>query len=275
MFATAFKTKAEIPVIKDESIVQQIPVSDILPCPYQPRKLLNKQALEDLAQNIKENGILQPLTATRTAGGKYQLIAGHRRLLAATKAGLETVPVIVMDKTPEEVAVLAVIENLQREDLNFFEQAAAIQSLMVNLSLTQSEVGQKLSLSQPAVANKLKLLQFSKAQQMKILAFNLTERHARAIARLPGELQDKATDHIIKHNLNVSATDRYVNSLLAPSKKAKRVTVINIKDIRIFTNTITKAVKLMQSAGVGARMSQQEDDNYITYQITVPKARKQ
>ncbi len=275
MFATAFKTKAESPVIKDESIVQQIPVSDILPCPYQPRKLLNKQALEDLAQNIKENGILQPLTATRTAGGKYQLIAGHRRLLAATKAGLETVPVIVMDKTPEEVAVLAVIENLQREDLNFFEQAAAIQSLMVNLSLTQSEVGQKLSLSQPAVANKLKLLQFSKAQQMKILAFNLTERHARAIARLPGELQDKATDHIIKHNLNVSATDRYVNSLLAPSKKAKRVTVINIKDIRIFTNTITKAVKLMQSAGVGARMSQQEDDNYITYQITVPKARKQ
>lgn len=274
MFATAFKTKAESPAIKGEGVIQQIPVSDILPCPYQPRKLLNKQALEDLAQNIKENGILQPLTATRTAGGKYQLIAGHRRLLAASKAGLETVPVIVMDKTPEEVAVLAVIENLQREDLNFFEQAAAIQSLMVNLSLTQSEVGQKLSLSQPAVANKLKLLQFSKAQQMKILAFNLTERHARAIARLPGELQDKATDHIIKHNLNVSATDRYVNSLLAPAKKAKRTTVINIKDIRIFTNTITKAVKLMQSAGVGARMSRQENDDYITYQITVPKVRK-
>lgn len=266
MFATAFRTK-------NENTVSQIPVNQILPCPYQPRKLLNKQALEDLAENIKENGILQPLTATRLDNGQYQLIAGHRRLLAATKAGLATVPVIVLDKTEEEVAVLAVIENLQREDLNFFEQAMAIQSLMTNLNLTQTAVGQKLSISQPAVANKLKLLQFSKEQQMKMLAFNLTERHARAVSRLPSEKQDKAIDYIIRNNLNVSATDRYVNSLLAPKQKHKQKTIINIKDIRLFTNTITKAVKLMQSAGVNADYNQQEDENCIHYQITVPKVK--
>ena len=263
---TTFKTK-------NETTVQQISPGLIDPCPYQPRKLLNKQALEDLSENIKENGILQPLTATKLPNGRYQLIAGHRRLLAACKAGLETVPVIILDKSQEEVAVLAVIENLQREDLNFFEQAMAIQSLMNNLKLTQAQVGQKLSISQPAVANKLKLLQFSKEQQVKILAFNLTERHARAISRLPAEKQDKALDHIIKNNLNVSATDRYVNNLLSPTPKHKKKTIINIKDIRIFTNTINKAVKIIQSAGVKADYNTQEDENYIHYQISVPKAR--
>ena len=109
--------------------VLQIPIELIIPCPFQPRKLLNKQALEDLTQSIRENGILQPLTATRVDEDEYQLIAGHRRLLAAGKAGLKTVPVIVLEKSDEEIAVLSVIENLQREDLNYFEQAMAIQTL--------------------------------------------------------------------------------------------------------------------------------------------------
>ena len=264
MFATTFRNR-------NETTVSQISPTLIDPCPYQPRKLLNRQALEDLTENIKENGILQPLTATRLPNGRYQLIAGHRRLLAASKAGLETVPVIVLEKSQEEIAVLAVIENLQREDLNYFEQALAIQSLMTNLNLTQAQVGQKLSLSQPAVANKLKLLQFSKDQQLKILAFNLTERHARAISRLPSEKQDKAIEYIIRNNLNVSATDKYINSLLTPKPKHKQKTIINIKDIRIFTNTINKAVKIMQSAGVKADYNTQEDENFIHYQISVPK----
>lgn len=270
MFASAFRLKEDT-AIENQNAVIQVDIKNILPCPYQPRRMLNRRALEELARNIKENGILQPLTATKLPDGRYQLIAGHRRLLAASKAGLEKVPVIVMDKTREEVAVLAVIENLQREDLNFFEQAQAIQSLMTNLGLTQSAVGQKLSLSQPAVANKLKLLQFSKERQMKMLAFGLTERHARAVARLPSEKQEKAIDYIIKNNLNVSAADRYVNSLLAPEKKQKKKPIVNIKDIRIFANTVTRAVKLMQSAGVNARMSKSEDEQNIIYQITVPK----
>ncbi len=266
MFTTNFRQKTE------SSALLHIPPSEILPCPYQPRKLLNKKALEDLTENIKENGILQPLTVTRLSNGKYQLIAGHRRLLAAGKAGLDTVPVVVLDKTEEEVAVLRVIENLQREDLNFFEQAAAIQSLMTNLNLTQAQVGQKLSLSQPAIANKLKLLQFTKEQQMKILAFNLTERHARAVCRLPREKQSRALDYIIHNNLNVSRTDKYVNSLLSPKEKHKQTTKIHIRDIRIFTNTITKAVNVIKSAGVNAGFEQKEDENNINYFITIPKS---
>ncbi len=266
MFATSFRQKQET------GRLIYISPRDILPCPYQPRKLLNKQALEDLTENIKENGILQPLSVTKLSNGKYQLIAGHRRLLARGKAGLKTVPVVVLDKSEEEVAVLAVIENLQREDLNFFEQAMAIQSLMTNLKLTQAQVGQKLSLSQPAIANKLKLLQFTKEQQMKMLAFNLTERHARAICRLPAEKQEKALDYIIHNNLNVNRTDKYINSLLSPKEKHKQKTKINIKDIRIFTNTITKAVKVMQSAGIKAGFEQTEDENNFKYFVTIPKS---
>lgn len=265
MFSTAFKTKAT------STEVIQVSIHDIDPCPYQPRKLMNKQALSDLSENIKENGILQPLTATKLENGRYQLIAGHRRLLAATKAELKTVPVIVLNKSEEDIAVLSVIENLQREDLNFFEQALAIQSLMTNLNLTQTEVGKKLSISQPAVANKLKLLQFTKEQQMKMLAFNLTERHARAISRLPVEKQNKAIDYIIANNLNVSATDKYINNILTPKKTHKQKTIINIRDIRLFTNTVKKAVNVMKSAGVNADYTQNEDDKSFYYQIVVPK----
>ncbi len=265
MFVTTFKPRRE------QTTLLHIPPSQILPCPYQPRKLLNKQALEDLTENIKENGILQPLTVTRLDNGKYQLIAGHRRLLAAGKAGLDTVPVVVLDKTREEVAVLAVIENLQREDLNFFEQAMAIQSLMTNLNLTQQQVGQKLSLSQPAIANKLKLLQFPKELQTKILAFNLSERHARAVARLPREKQSRALDYIIHNNLNVSRTDKYVNSLLVPKEKHRQNVKFNLRDVRIFTNTITKAVKMMQTAGIKADFQQKEDEYNISYYVTIPK----
>lgn len=268
MFTSTFKNKTS------STQVMQISIHDIDPCPYQPRKLMNKQALSDLSENIKENGILQPLTATKLYNGRYQLIAGHRRLLAATKAGLETVPVIVLDKTPEEIAVLSVIENLQREDLNFFEQSQAIQSLMSELKLTQAEVGKKLSLSQPAIANKLKLLQFTKTQQIKMLSSGLTERHARAVSRLPCEKQDKAIDYIINNNLNVSSTDKYINSLLIPKEKNKQNVIINIKDIRLFTNTIKKAVNIMKSSGVTADFTQNEDDTSINYNITVSKKYK-
>lgn len=263
MFASALKLKPT------ENTVSYIDIRLIDPCPYQPRKTLNIKALEDLTENIKENGILQPLTATLKNDGRYQLIAGHRRLLAAKKAGLNSVPVIVMDKKEEEIAVLAVVENLQREDLNFFEQAAAIQRLMDNLNLTQRQVGQKLSLSQPAVANKLKLLQFTGRQQSKILSAALTERHTRAVSRLPATMQDKALDHIIKNNLNVNVTDKYIAGIISPKKKQN--IKISIRDIRVFTNTINKAVKLIKSAGINADYTRHEEENFIHYSIVVPK----
>ena len=129
----------------------------ISPCPYQTRLTYRREDMENLIASIKENGILQPLTATKTADG-YQLISGHRRLYAAKMLGLETVPLIVMSKTDEEIAVLCAVENIHREDLNFFEQASAIKLLIDSMGLTQQQAGQKLSLSQSAVANKLRIL---------------------------------------------------------------------------------------------------------------------
>lgn len=258
-------------MFKRNERVLQVPISQIIPCPYQPRKVMDRQALQDLSQNIKENGILQPLTATKTSDGRYRLIAGHRRLLASDMAGLSSVPVVLLDKTDEEVAVLSVIENLQREDLNFFEQAQAIQMLMEKLNLTQAQVGKKLSMSQPAIANKLRILQFSEKEQRLILTHHLTERHARRIIRLPDEKRLSAIRHIVSNNLNVSQCDRYIDSLLSPKERHSQKRTIKIKDLRLFTNTIKKRIKVMQSAGVNTTFTQNEDDEYIRYQILVPK----
>ncbi len=255
----------------NQKVVEDVLISLIKPCPYQSRNVITKQGIEDLALSIKENGILQPLTATLTKDGEYQLISGHRRLIAARNAGLNKVPVIVLEKTDKEIAVLNIVENIQREDLNFFEEASAIKTLIEELDLTQAQVAQKLSLSQPAIANKLKLLCFSEEMQFKFISAKLTERHARAVSRLNEDKRDKAIDYIIKNNLNVKLTDEYINFLLSPKKIKKQNILINIKDIRIFKNTINKAVNLMQKAGINTEVQESESDEDIFYTIRVPK----
>ena len=249
----------------------QISPDKISPCPFQSRLTYKRKDMEALIDSVKENGILQPLTATKTADG-YQLISGHRRLYAAKMLGLETVPIIVMDKTDEEIAVLCTVENLHREDLNFFEQAGAIKLLTEQLGLTQQQAGQRLSLSQSAIANKLKLLSIDEELQRQILKNNLTERHARAICRLPKEQQPKAVEYIIQHGLNVTQTDRYIEKLLSPPQK-KNKPKICIKDIRIFTNSITKAVSVMKSAGFEPKLEQNETEEAVEYRITIPLKR--
>lgn len=240
---------------------------EISPCPYQCRYTYSIENMETLIQSVKQNGILQPLTATKETDG-YQLISGHRRLFAAKMLKLDKVPVIVMEKSREEIAVLCAVENMHREDLNFFEQAMAIKLLIDQLGLTQAQAGEKLCLTQSAVANKLKLLNFSKAQMEVILKADLTERHARAVMRLEEDKRDKALKHIIKHKLNVAATDRYIQGLL--EGKSKRKTVIRIKDVRIFTNTITNALKIMKNAGFAPVFEQNITEKTAEYKIVIP-----
>ena len=252
----------------DDKKLEYIEISRITPCPYQTRYTYNRESMQQLIDSVRENGILQPLTATECEGG-YQLISGHRRLFAATVLKLEKVPVVVVSKTPQEIAVLCAVENLHREDLNFFEQAAAIKLLTHQLGLTQQQVGEKLGLSQSAVANKLKLLQFEKPLADKIVQNGLTERHARALARLEKQKQPKALDYVIKHQLNVAQTDEYVQKLMTTAKP-KGKTVIHIKDLRIFTNTINKAVKLMKSAGFAAVVEQNITEGAAEYRIVIP-----
>lgn len=254
--------------MENKSEFKMIETSKISPCPYQCRYLYKRESMEQLINSIKENGILQPLTATEK-DGEYELIAGHRRLFAAKMLKMEKVPVIVMEKTREEIAVLCTVENIHREELNFFEQAMAIKLLIDQLGLTQVQAGQRLSLTQSAVANKLKLLHFSKEIMDLIIKNNLTERHARAISRLEPEKQKKAIEHIIKNNLNVAATDKYIDNLIKP-KKIKRKPIIKIKDVRLFTNTITKAIGIMKNAGFSPVFNQNTTEEGIEYNIIIP-----
>ena len=258
--------------MNNDGKLEYIELSKIAPCPYQTRYTYNRENMQQLIDSVKENGILQPLTATQCGDG-YQLISGHRRLFAATILKLEKVPVVVLDKTSEEIAVLCAVENMHREDLNFFEQAAAIKLLTDQLGLTQQQAGERLCISQSAVANKLKLLQLSKEITDRIIKNGLTERHARALVRLEKEKQPKALEYIIKHSLNVSETDRYIDSLILP-KKAKRKTVIHIKDIRIFTNSINKAVNIMKTAGFAAKVEQNITETEAEYRIVIPLEKK-
>ena len=244
-----------------------IPTDKISPCPYQCRYTYSIENLEQLVQSVKQNGILQPLTATKIPDG-YQLISGHRRLMAAKILRLETVPVIVMDKSRDDIAVLCAVENMHREDLNFFEQAMAIRLLIDQLGLTQQQAGEKLAMTQSAVANKLRLLNLSKENRAKAISAQLTERHVRAVLRLAEEKQGKALDYIIHNGLNVAATDRYIDALL--NKKPKRKMVIRIKDVRIFSNTITNALKIMKNAGFVPLYEENITETAAEYKIVIP-----
>lgn len=258
---------------KEINKVILLPVKDISPNPNQPRKYFDSVALEELSQSILANGLLQPITVRLKEDGLYELVAGERRWLAFQRLGRSHIPAIVEEYTDQQSSVLALIENLQRRDLNFFEEAAAIDKLMRELNLTQQQISMKLGKAQSTIANKLRLLRYPLPIRQKILEAGLTERHARAILKLPDFGDPKHIDYIVKHQLNVEQTERYVADYLRklePKNPSTRLLVI--KDMRIFLNSINKAVKLMKEAGVEVESQKHETDDYVEMVIRVPKA---
>lgn len=249
--------------------VLSIPVLQIIPNPNQPRKLFDQPSIEELARSIREYGVIQPLTVRESDRGTYELVAGERRLRAAMLAGLSTVPCIVSDVTERDSAVMALIENLQRQDLNFFEEALAIERLIDDYCLTQEEAARKLGKTQSTVANKLRLLRLPPELQERILLSGLTERHARALLKLPPDRQEEALEKIISRNLNVQGTEQLVEQLLMKKDKPIRKQVM--RDVRIFVNTINKALDVMKSSGIQAQSEKSETDQYIQYKIIIPK----
>lgn len=251
--------------------VLEIPVAQISPNPNQPRTGFDPVALGELADSIAIHGVLQPLTVRATPEG-WQLISGERRLRAARLAGLDTVPCIEAQVDEEESSLLALVENLQRRDLDFLEEALALSQLVSSYRMTQEEVARRLGKTQGAIANKLRLLKLSPDALTLLRSKGFSERHARALLRIPEEeRQLAAARHVVDHDLTVSATEQYVTSLLAqrpPSPKRKFI----LKDVRVFLNTISKHLQLVQSAGIQARCQQEEDDNEIRLTITLPKA---
>ena len=253
--------------------IYQIPIDKIIPNPRQPRRHFDQQALGELAESIRQHGVLQPLSVQKTPTG-YVLVAGERRLRAAGMAGLTHVPCILVRVSPQDSALLALVENLQRSDLHYLEEAAAISKLITTYGMSQEEAARRLGRSQPAVANKLRLLRLSPACADQLRKYGLTERHARALLRLEGEeAQLAALRHIGEKCLNVAATEEYIESLLQKRQRngggQKRLYII--KDVRLFLNSVDRGMETIRRAGVDARCDRQESDEAITITIQIPK----
>lgn len=248
-----------------------VPVSKISPNPEQPRHEFDNESLKSLAQSIKHNGILQPLTVRKLDKDNYELVAGERRLRASILAGYNDVPCIIVNLDTKQSAVMSLLENLQRENLNFFDEAAGIARLIESCGLTQEEVAVKLGKSQSTVANKLRILRIGKAQREKILAAGLTERHARALLKIEDKERNKIIDRIVKDKLNVFETEKLIDSIINPHMKQGRRNLSVIKDVRIFFNTINSAVDLMRRSGIEAVSQREEYDDYYEYTVRIPK----
>ena len=266
---------------REERSLRRIRISDIARNPNQPRKYFDPEAIAQLAESIRQYGVLNPLTVRRSPSGGYELVAGERRLRAARVAGLNEVPCLVIAADNEDSSAIALVENLQRRDLDFFEEAYGFKRLIDQYGLTQGEAARKVGKTQSAVANKLRLLRLSQKNMELIRSANLTERHARCLLRLDSE-EDRinATNYIIEHDLNVSRAEQYIEELLKereretelPAQQERKVVRL-IKDVRFFLNTLNRAVGVMVDSGIGATVQQQDSEDGLTLTIVIPHAR--
>lgn len=252
--------------------ILELPISDIRPNPYQPRREFSPGELAELALSISQVGVLQPLSVRRTGGG-WELVAGERRLRAAELAGLPRVPCLPVETDEEGSALMALVENLQRQDLTVWEEAAALRQLIDRHHISQEEAARRVGKSQSAVANKLRLLKLPQDVIDGLRAHHLTERHARALLRLDSpEGQRAALAHIVEHQLNVAQTEAYIDRLCRRESAPRRAApVYRFRDVRLFLNTVKKSLAVMQSAGVDARCGREETDSEITLTIHIPK----
>lgn len=264
-------------MLKEKSMLETerillLSTGDIRPNPGQPRKYFDKESLTELAASISCYGILQPLTVRRRTNF-YELIAGERRLRAAMIAGLHNVPCIVMETDEERSGLLALVENLQRCDLDYLEEAEGISRLMRLYGLSQEQVAQRLGKSQSAIANKLRLLRHTPAVRQALREHGLTERHARALLKLPSEQERLAViEAVARRDLTVAKTESYIESLLASQTAQRQGTrKLLVKDIRLFLNSINHNLEVMKNAGIAANCGREETDNEIILTIRVPK----
>ncbi|MBR5234115.1 MAG: ParB/RepB/Spo0J family partition protein [Clostridia bacterium] len=258
--------------VKTGGSILLVPTDQIIPNPSQPRKTFNQNELECLASSIKNNGIIQPLVIRKKENDKYELISGERRLRAAGMVGLETVPCVLMSVSDSDSALFAIIENIQRDNLNFFEEAESIHRLMTEFNMTQDEISKKLGKSQSYFSNKIRLLKLPPDLRAVILENSLTERHARALLKLKSDVDRfKAILFIIENNLNVTETDKYIESIINPVQIKSKPKFKKLKDIKIFINTINHAVDTMRKAGIKADSEKHETSEYLEYVIRIEK----
>ena len=262
----------------DSTRVLFLPIDAITPNPNQPRRIFSQHELEELAASIRSLGLLQPLTVRRTASG-WELVAGERRLRAAKLAGLTQVPCLSLQIDSQSSSLLALVENLQRRDLNFWEEALALRKLISTYHLSQEEAARRIGKSQSAVANKLRLLKLPDSVLECLQTGGATERHARALLPLEDpQLQLQASQMVASNHLTVAQTEALVEQLLlsaapnpppAPKRRPRRVFIL--KDVRLFLNTLDRGMALMRSAGVEAQCHREDHEEEILLTIRIPR----
>ena len=253
--------------------VVQIPVEFIVPNPEQPRKVFTDNELEELTNSIREYGVLQPLLVKRTEGKKFILIAGERRLRASKLAGLHRVPVIIKDLEEPEAALIALVENVQREDLNFLEEARAYKKLMEDFNLTQGEIAKRVSKQQSTISNKIRILALPEELQQMLMTNKLTERHARALLKL-GDEDDrrKILKRVVDNNLNVKQTEKLIEDFLEGKEKSyRKKNKINYISYKIYLNTIRKAFNQVKNVEKNARFIENDQGEFMEVKILITK----
>lgn len=253
--------------------VVELPLSSVDASPYQPRKSFSPAALDELTESIRANGLLQPVTVRPMDNGRYQLIVGERRLRACRMAGLERIRALVIQADDRQAAILAMVENLQREGLHFFEEAEGYCALIQEHNLSQKEVAERLGRQQSTVANKIRLLRLSLPVRSAILRNHLTERHARALLKLWDENEQLAIiEKVARGNLNVQATEALVEQALQRRQQPARPKVRRVyADWRLLSNSVKMAVDQMRSAGVAVRYTVRDMGDQIELKVLVPK----
>ena len=270
-------------IVKEKQVnkVIEIETRKIVPNRHQPRTDFDRADISSLADSISQNGILQPLTV-RKCGDTYELIAGERRLRAAKLCGLEAVPCIVLDISDRNSAILALVENIQRQDLSFFDEAIAIEKLITYYGMTQEDAAAKLGKAQSTIANKLRLLRLTPDERNMIMKYNLTERHSRALLKLASPVERlNILERVVKNNLNVERTEKLVDDYYnAPDhleeprdpgeiRSYKRRSKV-FQNVKLFVNTINRAVETMQAAGISADSKKIQNEDYIEYRVRIP-----
>ena len=262
--------------LSDKKLIMLKP-SEIKLSANQPRKSFDEYELKQLSDSIQASGIIQPLAVRKAPDGSYQLIAGERRLKAAVMAGLRRVPCILHKTDDETAALYSVIENLQRSNLTVFEEAQGINRLIAEYGMSQSEAAARLGIAQSTLSNKLRLLRLNDGIKERIISARLTERHARALLRLPEEMREGALDRIIAEGMTLTQAEEYIFSLLNPEKEPESkkpdepVRKAAIGDVRLFSNSLSKLLSTLQNAGIDAHSRKYETDKYIEFKVRIKK----
>lgn len=262
--------------------IKYIPIDKIRPNPYQPRRTFNRRSLEELSQSIKSYGVIQPISVRQISNETYEIIAGERRLRASELANLEKIPALIVDYVDKESAIIALIENLQREDLNFIEEAEGYNNLINDHNLTQQELAEKIGKSQSTIANKLRLLKLPGDIQRALVEEGLTERHGRVLLKLPDdETRRLVLEKVINNSLNVSETEELVENILDSLRKKEeeeheeenvaRQKIKSLINVRIYLNTIKNAYKAIKEYGIHAEYKEADKVDHVEVVIKIPK----